>query len=117
MIPEDVRLVMNGWLTSRSQLALAGHLLGFTVTLRCRVDLLTDTGVELSTSDGGRIGVDLADPTMEFRYAEPREFPEIEVTEEQGLASSLTALRWRRFGADGKPSSEPESLYLIELVE
>jgi hypothetical protein len=117
MIPEDVRLVMDGWLTSQSQLALLGHLLGFKFTLRCRVSLLTDVEVELASSDGGRIGVDLADPTMEFRYAEPREFPEIEVTGEQGFASLVMVLRWRRFGQDGKCSSEPESLYFAELIE
>ena len=48
MIPEDVRLVMNGWLDNQSQLALVGNLFGFAVTLRCRVRLVEDTESRIS---------------------------------------------------------------------
>ncbi len=123
MTPEEVRLVMNGWLENQSQLVLVGQLLGVAVALRCRVELLSAGNVGLSTSDGGRIVVDFSDPELVFKYSEAREFPEIVegwgLTAEQCLASSLMFLFPVRFPSDfseGDEAPEPESLYFAELV-
>lgn len=125
MIPEDVRLVMNGWLDNQSQLALVGNLFGFAVTLRCRVRLVEDTRVELVTSDGGRIAVVLSDPGIDFKYAEPREFPEIGASSEMTAGqqfSSIIAVRFPRriladLPADTVDVSEAESFMFMELID
>ena len=120
-IPEDVRLVINGWLESRSQLALVGQVFNLGIALRCRVVALTEERVELGTVDGGRISVPLVDPTLTFRYAEPREFPDPigGLTEEQSLASSLTITFPSRVRLDALEdvSDTPETVCLMELIE
>ena len=116
---------MNGWLESQSQLALVGNLFGLAVTLRCRVGLVEDARVELVTSDGGRIAVVLSDPGINFKYAEPREFPEMgassEMTAGQQFSSIIGVLFPRRiladFPDDTEDVSEAESLMLMELIK
>lgn len=125
MIPEDVRLVMNGWLENQSQLALVGNLFGLAVALRCRVGFIDAAKVELETSDGGRIAVDLSGPGLDFKYAEPREFPEMDVSSEitagQQFSSMIAVLFPRRLLADlpndVEDVSEAESLMLMELID
>jgi hypothetical protein len=114
MTPEEVRLILNGWRDSHSQLALTGQLWGFAFALRCRVDFVTDETVGLSTSDNGHIVVVISEEGTDFRYAELREFPELAekfgLTAEQQFASSLTMLFPPRSEGD-----DPESLHFAEL--
>jgi hypothetical protein len=116
-------LVISGWLENKSQLALVCGMFGLSAAIRCRVTAMTEMRVELSTVDGGRLGVDLSDPAIEFRYAEPREFLEIEasgVTAAQKYASSVTALFPLRVRLADDPDDAPlehESLSLTELIE
>ena len=122
MTPEGVRLVMNGWLENQSQLVLVGQLFGFAFALPCRVEALTGPGVQLSTKDGGRIAVGLWESGVEFRYAEPREFPAIEassgLTAAQKIASSVSVLFPSR-GLDSQddPGPEPEMVSFMELID
>lgn len=117
MTSEEVRLVMNGWLENQSQLALVGQLSGLGMALHCRVGALTEFGIELTTSDGGRLAVSLWETGAEFKYAEPREFPALEasceLTAAQRIASSVSAL----FPVvEGSDDSERECISFIELV-
>lgn len=111
---------MNRWLENQSQLALISARLWFVCALRCRVSLITETGVELSTADGGRITVELSDPDMEFKYAEPREFYHLAatLTESQRLAPSLMILLPDRGHDDSHDDeqSPPETIYFAEIV-
>lgn len=116
MTPEEVRLILNGWLQNQSQLALVGQLWGFCLAVRCRVEFVTDDAVGLATADGGRIVVALSEPGTDFRYAERREFPELAekfgVTEEHLSAPSLTMLFPSRSEDD-----DAESLHFSELID
>ena|SRR5450631_596475 len=116
MTSDEARLLMNGWLENQSQLVLIGQLSGIAAALRCRVDALTELGVELSTSDGRKVAVALWQTGAEFKYAEPREFPAIEassgITAAQRFASSVTALFP---GERDSGNSEPDHLSFIEL--
>jgi hypothetical protein len=116
MTPEDVRLILNGWRENDSQLVLTGQLWGFALALRCRIEIVTDETVGLSTLDRGRIIVSICEEGTDFKYGEPREFPglaeRLNLTTEQRLASSLTMLFPSRSEED-----DPESLCLIELIE
>lgn len=115
MTPEEVRLIMNGWLENHSQLALVGQLWGFAVALRCRVGAVSDEAVILLTSDGGQIVVGVSEEGTEFKYSEIREFPELAakfgLTDAQRFSSSLTMLFPPRDVA-----ADPECLSFIELV-
>lgn len=115
MTPEEVRLIMNGWLENQSQLALVGQLWGFALAVRCRIEVLTDDAVGLATSDGGRIVVDISEPGTEFKYAEGREFPKLAerfgLTGEHLFAQSITMLFPSR-----SEDEAPESLHFAELT-
>jgi hypothetical protein len=124
MTPDEARLVINGWLENQSQLVLIAELWGFALTLRCRVGLLSEDGkVGLVTSDGGRIVVDLSEPGAEFKYAEPREFPDtaasLGLSAAQRIASSVTLVFPPREDSDseGSDTPSPEVVTLIELVD
>jgi hypothetical protein len=116
MTPEEVRLVIRGWHDNQTQLALTANVFRFAVALRCRVTAVSDSWIELSTADNGRLAVDFSDPETIFRYTEPREFAELSarlgLSPAQRLASSLTAL----FPSEGD-SSPVESVMLMELVD
>ncbi|HEY2858760.1 MAG TPA: hypothetical protein VGJ21_10120 [Terracidiphilus sp.] len=119
MTPDEVRLVINGWLENQSQLVLVAQLWGFSVALRCRVAFLNaEWTVGLLTSDAGRIGVELSEPGTEFKYAEPREFPELVASSglsaAQRVASSITILFPPRESSDGE---DREVVSLIELID
>jgi hypothetical protein len=116
MTPEEVRLVMNGWLENQSQLALVGQLWGFALALRCRVGFVSDETVGLITSDGGKVVVGLSEEGTKFKYSEMREFSELarklDLTPEQRFASSLMLMfPPRDVGAD------LETLYFAELID
>ena len=115
MTPVEVRLMVNGWLESRSELALVANMLRFAVALRCRVVAVSDFGIQLVTADNGNLAIGLFDPEAVFRYMEPREFSELSakfgLTAAQEFASSVTVM----FPSEDE-SSEPESLMLMELV-
>jgi hypothetical protein len=116
MNPEEVRLRLKGWLESQSQLVLVANIFRFAAALRCKVSGVSDSWVELSTIDGGRLAIDLSDPEVIFRYTEPREFAELSaklgLKPAQRFAASVTAL----FPSEGE-SAECESMMLMELVE
>lgn len=115
MTPQDVHLILNGWRESRSQLTLLGELWGFALALPCRVELVTDQFVELSTPDQGLIVVSISEEGTEFKYAELRERAELAdkfgLSAEQRSASSLTMLFPSRSEGD-----EPESLSFVERI-
>jgi len=116
MTPEEVRLIMNGWLESRSQLALLANTSRLAVALRCRVIEVSDFWVQLSTSDNGMLAIGVFDSGAVFRYTEPREFSELStklgLTAAQEFASSVMVM----FPSEDA-SSEAESIMLIELVD
>lgn len=118
MTPDEVRIVIKGWLENHSHLALQCSLLGFSVALRCIVTALTDFGVELSTGDEGRIAVGLWEEGTEFRYDEPRGFPELaeslELSAGQKIASSVTVVFPARTHCF---SGERETVNFMELVD
>lgn len=116
MTPEEVRLLINDWLESQSQLVLFVNIFRCAVALRCKVSRASDFWVELSTADNGKVAVALFDPDAVFRQTEQREFSALSaklgLTVAQRFASSVTAM----FPSEDE-SSRPESLMLIELVE
>jgi hypothetical protein len=116
MTPEEVRLVMNGWLENQSQVALVGQLWGFALAVRCRIEVVTDESVGLTTSDGGRIVVDISEPGTAFKYAERRELPKLAerfgLTGEQLFAPSITML----FPSRSEEDEPSESLHFAELI-
>jgi len=96
MTPEEVRLVIRGWHQNQTQLALTADIFRVAIQLRCRVTAVSDTWIELSTADKGRLAFDFSDPETIFRYTEPREFAELSaklgLSPAQRIASSVTAL-------------------------
>jgi hypothetical protein len=119
MTPDEVRLVINGWLENQSQLVLIAQLWGISVALRCRVGFLNDEWtLGLLTSDAGRIGIDLSEPGTEFKYAEPREFPELAASSglsaAQRVASSVTLFFPPRESSEGE---DRECVSIIELID
>lgn len=116
MTPEEVRLMINGWLENQSQLVLIANVSRFAVAVRCRVTRSSDFWVELSTVDNGKLAVGLFDPAAIFKYTEPREFSDLStklgLSAAQRFASSVTAML-----PSEDESLESESIMLMELVD
>jgi hypothetical protein len=77
MSPEEVHLILKGWLDDDSQLTIIGSLVSVTCWFRCRLTRLGETRVALSTDDGGVLTFDLGDPETVIQYSELREFPDV----------------------------------------
>lgn len=120
-MPEDVRLVLSGWMESGCQIALVGQSQGREFALRCTVKQLTDGDATLAAQDGHTVVLHLSAPTLEYRYSQPREIPLFvaahNLAAAQQTASCLTFLS---VCMDVDPDTagdhiEPESLSLVEL--
>jgi hypothetical protein len=120
MMTDDVRLVLSGWLEKGTPLSLVGEFLNLGVALKCKVAVLIDDQLGLSTEDGGRIQVNLSDSELISRYSEPRELPKFvaahDLTAAQQCASAVHFLFPSRAGDDSPADEEAfESLTLMEL--
>jgi hypothetical protein len=119
MSPEEVRLLMKGWLESQSKLMVVGQLWGCAFVVHCRVAVVSESTVGLET-DGGKIMVNISKPGTGFKYAQPREFPDLatkkRLTDEQKLSSSLMILFPPREGEE-ETEENAESISFREIVE
>lgn len=75
MSPEEVVLIVRGWLDSKSELFLSASTINFSVFTKCRVVHIAGDNVTLwSTKDDTVFSFSVDSPHLSLSYSELREF-------------------------------------------